>query len=259
MFKRFKKLAAVAAVAVAAGLGSTQSASAGIAPTNSYGLDTLIDGGANESGVIIGDKRYYNFTFSSSGSMTLDASDIEMVFNVEGASHYLGILLDLRANPGERSDLVIGYDVTVLDPARHIRSVGLMFDGGPLDSSNGRSAATVIESVMTLDGSDLVAGGEIDDTAIITVFNNGDEDILPDNFETSLEIIPARALRFQKDILVSARQGSAAVGISVVENSVTQNPTGTVIPLPAAAWAAMPVFGAIVGRSRLRRLLGNRN
>ena len=258
MFKRFKKVAAVAAVAVAAGLGWAQSASAGVAPPRTIGLDTLLDGGANADGITLGDKLYSNFNFSSSGDLMLDAADVEVIFAEEDNQQFVAFLMDLTAMPGERSDVVIGYDVTVLDPSRHIRSVGLMFDGGPLDdTTNFRSAATVIESVSTIDGSDLVAGGDLDDTAIITVFNNGEGDVLPDNFETSLAINPARALRFSKDILVSARQGSAAVGITFVENSVTQN--GTVIPLPAAVWAAMPVFGAVVGGKRIRRLLGNRN
>jgi hypothetical protein len=256
MFKRFKKLAAVAAVAVAACLGSARSASAGVVPST-IGLDTLLDGGSNANGFTLGDKHYSNFNFSSSGDLMLDAADIDVIFAEEANQQFVAFLMDLTALPGETSDVVIGYDVTVLDPSRHIRSVGLMFDGGPLDEGNGRSAASVIETVSTLDGSDLVAGGEFDDTAIITVFNNGEGDPLADNFETSLAINPARALRFSKDILVSSRLGDAVVGISVVENSVTQN--GTVIPLPAAVWAAMPVFGAVVGGKRIRRLLGNRN
>lgn len=257
MFQRFSKLAAVAAVVVAASMVSARTASAGVAPTT-IGLDTFLEGGVNEGGITFGDKHYSNFNFSSSGDMQLDASDIEMIFAEEDNTQFLAFLMDLSAIPGETSDVVIGYDVMVLDPARHITRVGLLFDGGPLDSSNGRSSATVIETVSTLDGSDLVAGGDINDTAIISVFNNGDEDILPDNFETSLAINPARALRFSKDILVSSREGSAAVGLSVVENSVTQNGNGTVIPLPAAVWAAMPVFGALVGGKRLQRMMGRK-
>jgi hypothetical protein len=255
MFKRFKKLAAVAAVAVAAGLGWAQSAWAGVAP-RTIALDTLLDGGANANGVTLGDKLYSNFNFSSGGDLVLDAADIDVIFAEEGAQQFVAFLMDLNALPGETSDVVVGYDVTVLDPSRHIRSVGLSFDGGPLDVASLRSSTSVIETVSTLDGSALLPGGT-DDTAIISVFNNGDVPG-PDNFETSLAINPARALRFTKDILVSARLDGEPVGITFVENSVTQNP-GTVIPLPAAAWAAMPVFGAIVGGKRVRRLFGNRN
>jgi len=224
MFKRIKKLAAVAAVAVAAGLGSAQTASAGIAPT-SYGLDTFLPGGSNEGGIVIGDKQYSNFNFSSTGDTVLDASDVELIFTIEGNTHFMAILLDLTATSGQTSDVVIGYDLNVLHPTNTINSVGLLFDGMPRDDGNGFSAASVIETVRTLDDEDL---------GLITVFNDGDGD-RPDNFDANLEVNGARGLRFTKDILVSARQGTAGAAISIVENSVTQ----TVIPLPAAVWAAM--------------------
>ena len=243
MFKRIKKLAAVAAVAVVAGLGSAQTASAGIAPT-SYGLDTFLPGGSNEGGIVVGDKQYSNFNFSSTGDTVLDASDVELIFTIEGNTHFMAILLDLTAVGGETSDVVIGYDLNVLHPFNTINSVGLLFDGSPLDNGNGFSAASVIETVQTLDGSDL---------GLITVFNDGDGARV-DNFDASLQVDGARGLRFTKDILVSARDGTKGAAISIVENSVTQ----TVIPLPAAVWAAMPVIGGIFAGKKLRRLT-NRN
>lgn len=254
MFNRFKKLAAVAAVAVATGVGSTDSAFAGVAPLT-VGLDTLLDGGNNQGGITLGDKRFTNFNFSSTGQMTLDASDVEVIFAIEDNTHFLAFLMDLSAAGTGRSDVVIGYDVNVLDPARTINSVGLLFDGGPFDGGPvelgpviqgvaGRAAASVVETVSTLDGSDLVAGGIDQDTEIITVINDGDGPA-SDNFETSLAINPTKGLRFVKDILVSSR-GNAGADLTFVENSVTQN--GTVIPLPAAFWAAIPVFGLIAGK-----------
>ena len=239
MLKRIKKLAAVAAIAVAACLGFAQTASAGIAPT-SYGLDTFLPGGSNEGGIVVGDKKYSNFNFSSTGDSVLDASDVELVFTVEGNTHYMAILLDLTAMGGQTSDVVIGYDLNVLHPTNTINSVGLLFDGMPLDDGDGRSAASVIETVQTLDGTDV---------GMITVFNDG-EGALADNFDATLQVNGARGLRFMKDILVSARPGTAGAAISIVENSVTQ----TVIPLPAAVWAAMPVIGGIFAGKKLRRL-----
>lgn len=241
MFNRFKKLAAVAAVAVAAGVGSTDSAFAGVDPMT-VGLDTLLEGGNNQGGITLGDKRFTNFNFSSTGQMTLDASDIEVIFAAEEDTHYLAFLMDLSVSGTGRSDVVIGYDVNVLDPARTINSVGLLFDGGPFE--DGRAAASVIETVTTLDGSDLVAGGIDQDTEIISVINDGDGPA-SDNFETSLAVNPTKGLRFVKDILVSSR-GESGAELTFVENSVTQN--GTVIPLPAAFWAAIPVFGLIAGK-----------
>lgn len=254
MFKRFKKLAAVAAVLVGAGVFGARTASAGIAPSGIM-LDTLLPGGSNANGVTIGDKLYDNFTMSSTGGMIVDASDVEVLFAVDGDTHHMGFLFDLAASNGSTSDLVISYDVHVLDPARHIKSVGLMFDGGPMGDGDGRSAATVIETVSTLDGSDLAPGGAVRDTEVISVFNDGVNG-LNDSLEATMDVNPARALRFTKDILVSSRPGSEGVGISVVENSVTQGGGGpTPVPLPAAFWAAAPVLGALVGGKRLRRLI----
>ena len=249
MFKRIKKAAAVAAVVLAAGLGA-QTASAGVAPT-SIGLDTLLEGGSNAGGITLGDKLYSNFVFSSTGQMTLGAGEIDVIFSEEGNRQFLAFLLDLSASGTGVSDVVVQYDVTVLDPARHIESVGLLFDGGPIGVT-GTAAASVTETVTSLDIADLVPGGEVQDTEIITVFNDGDGP-LADNVEATLAINASRALRFTKDIIVSSRAGSEGASVSIVENSVTQN--GTVIPLPAGFWAAMPVLGALVAGKKARKLV----
>jgi hypothetical protein len=260
MFKRFKKLAAVAAVVMAAGLGPARVASAGVVPTT-LTLDTFLDGGKNAQGMAFGDKFYSNFTFSSTGQnggTVLDAGDVEMIFAEEDNTQFLAFLLNLDAGPGQRADVVIGYDVTVLDPARHIKGVGLLFDGGPNGAgANGLAAASVAEIVRTLDGTPLRPGSP-DDNFTITVFNNGDAGEDDDNFDATLAINPARGLHFEKDILVSSRANGDGAGLSVVENSVTQNGPTTAVPLPAAAWAAMPVFGALVGGKKIRRLVGGR-
>jgi hypothetical protein len=252
MFQRFQNLAAIAAVVLAAGLGSARTASAGVAPVT-VSLDTLLNGGSNDEGIVIGDKRYSNFFYSSTGQMEIDAKDVEVVFAVEGNSHFTAFLFDLASTGTGRSDLVIQYDLNVLDPLRTIEGVGLLFDGGPFEGDGGadRGTASVIETISTLDGSPLTVGGG--DEAQITVFNDGIEG-LDDNFDTTLDIIPTRGLRFAKDILVSSR--GLDVSISVVENSVTQS--GTIIPLPAAFWAAAPILGALVAGRKIRRLT-NRN
>jgi hypothetical protein len=108
----------------------------------------------------------------------------------------------------------------------------------------------MIETVSTVDGSDLVAGGPVQSTELLSLFNDGEAG-LPDTQEAALDIIPTRSLLFIKDILVSSRPNSAMVGISVVQQGVEQT---TAIPLPAAFWAAMPIFGAVVGRKKLARL-----
>jgi len=85
MFKRFKQFAAVATVAVVAGLGSTQSASAAIAPEPiTVNLDSLLGDGQNAAGITIGDKHYDNFNFASGGQNPLSAKDVEVVLQRRG-------------------------------------------------------------------------------------------------------------------------------------------------------------------------------
>ena len=245
MFKGCKKLAAVAVLAAGfTALGARQAAAAEV----TVGLDTLLPGGSNASGLTVGDKLYSGFTFSSSGSTVLNPADVDVMIMSEGNRHDLAFMFDLMAANGQRSDLVIGYRLDAIG-ADLIRRVDAMFDGGPMGAGDGRSAASMIETVSTVDGSDLVAGGPVQSTELLSLFNDGDAG-LPDTQEAALDIIPTRSLLFVKDILVSSRPNAGMVGISVVQNGVEQ----TVIPLPAAFWAAIPILGAVIGRKKLAKL-----
>ena len=246
MFKGFKKLAAVAVLA--AGFGGVAATNASAAEVT-VGLDTLLPGGSNAGGLVVGDKRYSGFTFSSSGSTVLNPADVDVMIMSEGNRHDLAFLFDLNASNGQRSDLVIGYRLDAIGSGL-IRRIDGMFDGGPFGAGDGRSAASMIETVSTVDGSDLAPGGPLQSTEILNLFNDGDTG-LPDTQEFALDINPTRALLFVKDILVSSRPNAGLVGISVVQQGVEQT---TVIPLPAAFWAAMPILGAIAGRKKLARL-----
>ena len=245
MFNGCKKLAA-AAVLAAGFLGAARQASA--AELN-VGLDTLLPGGSNVGGVVVGDKMFSGFTFSSSGSTVLRPQDVEVMIMSAGNRHDLVFMFpDLTAQNGQRSDLVIGYRLDALGSGM-VKRVDAMFDGGPFGAGDGRSAASMIETISTVDGSDLVAGGPVQSTELLTLFNDGDAG-LPDTQDAALDIIPTRSLLFVKDILVSSRLNAGLVGVSVVQNGVEQ----TAIPLPAGLWAAMPLFGAIVGRKKLAKL-----
>jgi hypothetical protein len=249
MFNGCRKVAALAVIA-AGFFGARQASAADV----TVGLETLLSGGSNEGGVTVGDKKFSGFTFSSSasgGATALRPEDVDVIIMSEGNRHDLTFMFDsdMTASNGQRADLVIGYRLDALGGGL-VRRVDAMFDGGPFGAGDGRSAATVIETVSTVDGSDLVAGGPVQSTELLTLFNDGEAG-LPDTQEAALDIIPARSLLFTKDILVSSRPNSAMVGISVVQNGVEQtNP----IPLPAAFWAAIPVFGAVVGRKKLAKL-----
>ena len=251
--KGCRKLAAAAVVAAAGFAGASGASAAEV----TVGLETLMPGGANEGGITVTDKRYSNFQFSSSGTSVLRPQDVEVMIVTFENRHDLLFLFDLTASDGERSDLVLGYDLTALGPDT-ITSVDAGVDGGPFGPGDGRAAASMVETVTTHDGSDLVAGGPVRDTEIIALYGDGDEVGLPDTLEAVLAINPTRGLRFTKDIVVSARPGSTSlVGVSVIGQGVEQ--TTTVIPLPAAFWAAIPVFGALVGRKKLAGLLPTRD
>jgi hypothetical protein len=243
MFKGFKKLAAVAVLA-AGFVGANQASAAEV----TVGLDTLLPGGSNASGITVGDKMYSGFTFSSSGDTALNASDVDVMISSDGNRHDLFFMFDLNASNGQRSDLVIGYRLDALGSGR-IKRVDAMWDGGPFGPGDGRSAASMIETVSTVDGSDLVAGGPIQSTEILNLFNDGESGLVDTN-DVALDIIPAKSLLFVKDILVSSRPNAGMVGVSVVQQGSEQ----TAIPLPAAFWAAMPIFGAVVGRKKLAKL-----
>ena len=245
MFKGFKKLAAVAVVA--AGFGGVASTASAAEVT--VGLDTLLPGGSNAGGLVVGDKKYSGFTFSSSGSTVLNPADVDVMIVSEGNRHDLAFLFDLNASNGQRSDLVIGYRLDALGSGL-IRRIDGMFDGGPFGAGDGRSAASMIETVSTVDGSDLAPGGPVQSTELLNLFNDGDAG-LPDTQEFALDINPTKALLFVKDILVSSRPNAGLVGVSVVQQGVEQT---TAIPLPAAFWAAMPIFGAVIGRKKLAKL-----
>jgi hypothetical protein len=226
-----------------------------------FGLDSLLEGGNNANGVTIGDKHYSNFNFTSSGKSSLSAGDVDVQFDINGNTHVMKFLLDMGVANG-RLDAVIGYDLNVIDPSRSILNVGLKVTGGPvtgpvlegrafLGKVSGFAAASVTERVWTLDGSDLaVGGGEDDGEGQISVFNDGPGG-LSDRLEESLAVNGTRGLRFEKDILVSAFGMNGGARITMVENSVTQN--GTAIPLPAAFWAAIPIFGTVMASKKLRR------
>jgi hypothetical protein len=246
IFKRYGKLAAAAVVTAAtfAGAGTASAQDVNV------GLDTLLEGGANQGGITVGDKLYSNFVFSTSPSTNLRPEDVDVMIMSGGNRHDLFFMFDLSASPGQTRDLVLGYDVTVTGSSS-IRRVDAMFDGSPLGQGNGRGVVAMVESVTALDGSDLVAGGPVQDTEIFSLFNDGEEVGLPDTLEAGLDINPSRSLRFLKDIVVSSRSDGPTMSLSIVQQGVEQ----TAIPLPAAFWAAMPVFGAVVGRKKLRRLL----
>lgn len=211
-------------------------------------LNTLLAGGANQGGITIGDKRYSDFTFSSTGDSTIPASNVGVSLISDDVTNQYQIRFNFAVDPldasaGQRNDVVIGYRVNVIGN-QLINRVGLAFDGS-VTGGNGNAAATVTETVRTIppatELSPLFPG---QNEAFITVYNDGIGG-LPDNNTFDLPVNPTTGLEFEKDILVSSAAGGGRVVINTVDNFVYQ------IPEPASA-GLLAVGGALLLARRRR-------
>ena len=222
-------------VGVAALVAAVAVHSAAQAETINTTLDRLIAGGPNETGVVLGDKRYSNFTFSSSGDAPIPANSVNVALStVDNNQYTLRFSFErtaLAASAGQTTDAVVCYQIDVLGN-QQINGVGLVFDSAVAGGSPGLAAASVIETI-----SRVAPLGT--DVGQITVFNDGTGG-LPDNTSTTLAVNPtASTLYFCKDILVSSRPEGGRVSISTVDNFVTQTPEPGSVALIAVAGGAL--------------------
>ena len=228
------------------------------AATVQYSLADLLAGGSTAGGFTIGDKRYSNFTFSSTGDLELDADDVNVRVTstdsnatVPGDDQYsLQFTFGLDAFPGETSDIVIGYQVDVTDPSMYIDRVGLRFNGTVPSQGPGDASASVIETVRSPNQSfDLVPGGDpnADDRYIanLDVYNDGPGRLGDDNSDF-IAVNPTRTLIFEKDILVTSRPDGGYAAISVVDNVINQ------VPEPGVIGLAVFAGGGLLLRRRRR-------
>jgi hypothetical protein len=215
------------------------------AATVQYSLADLLAGGTQSGGFTIGDKQYSTFTFSSTGSAPLTPRDVNVRVTstdsntaVPGDDQYaIQFTFGLDAFPGERSDLVIGYRVDVLNPAMFINRVGLRFNGSVPSQGVGDAAASVSETVTSTNGGPVVPGSS-NPTAVIDVFNDG-PGRLPDDNSDFIAVNPTRSLIFTKDIIVSSRPDGGYAAVSVVDNIVDQVPEPGVIGIVVFAGAGL--------------------
>jgi hypothetical protein len=218
----------VGALCAAASFVVTGAASAATFTTT---LNTLIDNGANAGGITLGDKRYSDFTFSSTGDAPVAASavDVSLVSSDTDNHYQLRFTYSrdvLDATAGQTTDVVIGYRIDVLGQ-QLINGVGLGF-ASSVGGTTAGDAATVIETIRRPDNQPVSPSFPGQDTVLLTVANDGTGG-LPDNDSSSLLVTPTGSLIFQKDILVSSRPGGGNVTISTVDNFADQ------VPEPASA------------------------
>jgi hypothetical protein len=231
--RNLRRLLAVCGLAV---LGLPAVSNAAVMQTT---LDRLLPGGNESVGIVIGDKRYSNFTYSSTGSAPVRAQDINVrVSNdVDPQKYNLEFTFGMDAFPGERTDLVIAYDLDVLG-RDFINRAGLKFNGSVPSQGLGDAAASVVETISSRDGSDVAEGAPIRDTEVLDVFNDG-PGRLEDSNSDFLRLNLTRSLHFVKDIIVSSRPTGGYAAISVVTNTVDQVPEPAVISLVAFAGGAL--------------------
>jgi hypothetical protein len=215
------------------------------AATVQYSLADLLQGGNQSGGFTVGDKRYTNFTFSSTGPAPLVSRDVNVRVTstdsnpaIAGDDQYtIQFTFGLDAFPGERNDLVIGYQVDVTNPAMFINRVGLRFNGSVPSQGPGDASASVTESITSTNGSPVVPGSS-NPTAVIDVFNDGPGGLADDNSDF-IAVNPTRSLIFTKDIIVSSRPNGGYAAVSVVDNIVDQVPEPTVLGIVVFAGAGL--------------------
>ena len=210
-------------------------------------LDEFLPGGDHAGGLTVGDKRYSNFTFSSTGDAPVTADMVDVSLIATETQHQIRFTFvrdTLEAPAGQTTDVVICYQIDVL-ANQLINGVELRFDGSVTGGTGGFAAASVIETVSTTDGSDLVPGAPVSNEAILTVFSDGAGEGT-DVSMSRLDVVPTRSLLFCKDILVSSRPGGGRVVISTVDNLVTQ------IPEPGTMALFTAAGGLLLARRRRR-------
>lgn len=229
--------ARVALVCAAAFVASFAAAGSARAVEVNTTLDTLVAGGSNQAGIVLGDKRYSNFTYSSTGDAPVPINNVGVVLSTEDNNRYnlrFSFAQDALASiSGQTTDVVICYQVDVIGNQR-INSVGLAFDSAVGPGSPGLAAASVTETISRVAPSQ-------SDVGLITVFDDGTGG-LPDNDTMTINVDPtATTLYFCKDIIVSTRPQGGRVVISTVDNFVNQVPEPGSIALLAAAAGALLV------------------
>jgi hypothetical protein len=241
--RKFRRLLFLCGLAA---LGLPLAADAAVVQTT---LDELLPGGSQANGIVIGDKRYSGFTHSSSGDTPVDPEDINVRISNEGPNnngqqYTIQFTFGLDAFPGERTDLVICYQLDVLSND-FINRVGLRFNGSVPSQGPGDAAASVIETVSTVDPDGAgprqappVAPGSSESTMVLDVFNDGPGRLGNDN-EDFENVNNTRSLLFCKDILVSSRPDGGYAAISIVDNVVNQIPEPGMIGLASVVGASV--------------------
>jgi len=175
-----------------------------------FTLEELLTGS-----VTVGDKEFSNFTFdvlveacaAPNLCGPVDAGDINVEADIFNGLEGLRFSGDFFAAAGSSLQLLIGYDVTVLDPGMLITDIHLAFNGAAFGVG---SFAQVTETVFAAD---------VQAEVVATTEDLGAFEILSD-----IEVFPgAVTVSILKDIILEAGVGGL-VTIGFIDQLVTQMP-----------------------------------
>ena len=121
--------------------------------------------------------------------------------------------------------------------------VGLRFNGAVPSQGIGTGAASVLEAVSALDGSDVAPGLPVSDTEQLSVYNDG-PGRLEDSNSDFMSLNAKPGLRLAKEITLSAREAGQQT-VSIVDNFLT-------MPEPSFIALAIPAALALLARRKLK-------
>jgi hypothetical protein len=189
-------------------------------------LDTFLDDGPNAAGVSVGGWHFDQFTFRSTGSIAVDASDVVIAFSGDPFRNTLAFSWERDAAPGSaggEAAFDVGYRTEGAFPYG-VRA-GLRFNGSvPAQGAGG--AANVLDTLTLDDGTRIT----------LDVFNDGPGRLEDRN--SDFESLNGPLARRGAHASLVARDADTALLLSFAQNLVEPLPD---FPEPAALALLAPL------------------
>jgi len=205
------------------------------ATANATSLANLIE---YQGTIIVGDKQFSNFqaTLTPSGPTTAppDLTGITVTGITISGNNGLEFTGGLFAGAGSSLDLLLSYDVTVLDPNFMISDIHLIFNG----SVTGTGFTNVTETVLTLDQTSVLGQVQVTNP--------------PPDFDNIILIDPpVSAAHVKKDIFLFG-SGSVDIPGTATISFIDQVVSQTAIPEPSSLFLLGTGIMGLAARLRRR-------